>query len=327
MNQAKAIELIDRLLKSEIGRQAISRRLNVQFETKEEAKTESDRPVVAVLVPCYDHPEPEMSNALAEMLRHSRETGVCEAYVPPNIIGSSVVHWSRNYLIAELIKRHTPWTHVLFIDDDIVPPGDTLARLLTHGKDIVGAVCTKRIDPPIPNIRFWDEQQFGFKEIFDCPWDTLMEVGGIGTGCMLISRKALEMVADAWFRCLYEREVYKLTEERTSEIMEARLRSFDDSANAQWFRFLPEIKGATQEYGEDMSFCLMAKRYCGIQVYADTSIKPKHIGKYGYSVHDYMHYKDEVIAKAKERGTYSPLHAAKIERPAIEVIDDGPSGI
>lgn len=318
MNQEKAHDLVERLFKSPVGREVLGKRLNVKLQTPQETAQEEAIPTVAVLVPCYEQPEPMMSDALAKVYEHTRNSGKAHVYTGPNVIGSSVVHWTRNFLTADLIKTQKPWTHVLYWDDDIIPPPDALLKMLAAGKDIIGAVCTKRIDPPIPNIRYWDEEVKGFREIFDWPRDQVIEVGGIGTGLMLVTRYALEQVADAYFRCLYEREVYGMTEEAAATMMEARLKKFDETANAHWFRFLPDLRGTT-EYGEDMSFCMMARRYCDIKIYAETSVKPKHIGKYGYSVDDYYHYQGEVLAKAKAEGRYRPNPSVKTEHSAIEV--------
>lgn len=318
MNQDKAAELTDRLLKSPAGREILGKKLGVQLVTPEEAKVEI--PTVAVLVPCYESPEPQMTDSMAKVYDFCRKEGACNVFTGAHVIGSSVVHWTRNYLTADLIKTQKPWTHILYWDDDIIAPTDALAKMLSHKQDIVAAVCTKRIDPPIPNIRFWDDEIKGFREIFDWPKNQLLEVGGAGTGMMLVSRYAMEQVADAYFRCLYEREVFGLSEDRAAAMMEHRLRNFDATANGHWFRFLPDLKGGN-EYGEDMSFCLMARRYCDIKVYADTSVNPKHIGKYAYSVEDYEHYKDEVLAKAKAEGRYRTFENAKVVESPIEVLD------
>jgi len=318
MNHDKAAQLLEKLVKSPVGREVLGRKLNLKLVTPEEQKTAVEIPTVAVLVPCYHQPEPQMSDAMAKVYNYCREHGTCNIYTGPNVIGSSVVHWTRNFLTAELIKTQRPWTHVLYWDDDIVPAPESVAQMLSHKKDIVGGVCTKRIDPPIPNIRYWDEEAKGFREIFDWPEGKLIEVGGIGTGFMLVSRHALEQVADAYFRCLYEREVFGLSEDRAAKMMEARLKRFDDNANGHWFRFLPDLNGTT-EYGEDMGFCFVARRYCNIPIYADTAVLPRHIGKYGYSVEDYRHYKGEVLAKAKAEGRYFGAPKLKVEQSEIEI--------
>lgn len=306
MNQEKATQLMKKLLSSPVGRELLGKQLNVEFQTEKEAAIAAEMPTVAVLIPCYDHPEPQMADALAMMYKASQ--GVAHCFTAPVVRDSSVVSWTRNFLLAELIKTQKPWTHVLFLDDDIIPPPDAITKLLAHKKDIVAAVCTVRKDPPLPNIRRWIDEVKGFKNILDWKEGELLEVGGVGTGMMLISRHALEEVADAYFECRYEKEIFGLTDETIARIKTNRLAHFEDSGNAFWFRFLPSLNGA-YEYGEDISFCIMAWRHCGIKVYADTSIQPGHIGRYAFSVRDYLPYKEAVMAEAAEREEYA-AHAA-----------------
>lgn len=283
------------------GRKELGKLLGADIQQKS-AQPNPDRPLIATLVPCYDNSEPLMRSAFAEMIRFSRD--VCDVYAGPEIQGSSVIHWARNFLIAELIKTQQPWTHVLFMDDDIVPPKDALAKLLGHKKDIIAGLCTKRADPPIPNMRTCYENEGGvfFKCISHWPEDQLMEVGAVGTGMMLISRTALEQIADAYFLCKYEKEVFGLSDDKALLMKEARLKHFDKTANAFWFRFLAGLHGA-DEYGEDIGFCFVAKRYCDISIWVDTSVQPGHIGKYPFGVRDFIQHREE-IGRLQQEGEF-----------------------
>src|SRR5579859_691411 len=120
---------------------------------------------------------------------------------------------------------------------------------------------------------------------------------------MLISREALNKVADAYWKCLYEKEVYQLSDERAAWLQEARLKHFDESANAYWFRFLTNLDGSF-EMGEDVSFCFMATRYCGLKIYVDTSVQPGHVGQYEYGIKDFLPYRDAMIERARIEGKY-----------------------
>jgi len=302
----------EEMLRSTKGRAALERLLGCTIAKPGETSDTSDgKPIVAALVPCYDHPEPRMQDAFIQMQRASKDH--CTLFPGPPV-SSSVVHWSRNWLIAELIKTKRPWTHVLFIDDDIVPPPDALIKLLSHKKDIVAALCTRRVDPPIPNIRSFDQETGEFREYWAWPKDALIEVGAAGTGMMLISRHGLEQVAETFFRCSYEREFYGMPEERAIALQEKRLKFFDDQANAYWFRFLTCPSG-TYEMGEDVSFCFMAKRYAQIPTYCDTSVQCGHIGNYVYSIADFLPYQEDCIERAKAQGLFKvqPKPEAEIQ--------------
>ena len=277
-----------------------------------------ERPTVAVLVPSYKQPHPRMQNAFTLLAEYSRKNGV-EVFATP-IIQSSIVHWTRNGLLAQLIKSGRTFTHVLFLDDDIVPAQDSLVRLVKHAKDVVAGLCTRRQDPPIPNARLYDNSTGSYHELWE--WgDGLIEVSAVGTGLMLISRKALQAVAEAYFTCAYEREIYGVSDDWIAKTSRQRRAEFDEEPNAWWFRFLPKENGVG-EYGEDISFCHMARKYCAIPIYVDTTIQPEHIGDYGYSIADFIAHREPVIARAKADGRYlAAPRVNKVAESRIVVVD------
>lgn len=274
----------------------------------------ADFPIVAVLVPSYDTPHPRCYDGLLEMMRYTTEQKAAVVF-RPNIIFSSVVHWTRNQLIAQFIKTGEPFTHVLFVDDDIEVPKDCLVKMLSHKKDIVSAICTRRTSPPIPNVRMWSEELGSYTELWQ--WkEGLIEVDAIGTGVMLISLEALQKIADAYFQCRYERDVLGMPDAVAKKISEERVKLFDTTGDAWWFRFLPPPSGAG-ECGEDVSFCMVAKKYAGLSIYADTTIVPLHWGDYGYSLKDFIPGRDKAIEKAKAEGKLVPHE----KEPEIVVVD------
>src|SRR5689334_1703668 len=153
MNHEKAKRLADKLLQDPIGREILGKELGAEINVKPEGD-QPQKPIVAILVPIYQQPEPQMQHGLNKMIKRTHEEGAAQCFIGPEVHGSSVIHWARNFCIAELIKTKHPWTHVLFMDDDIVAPDDALIKLLSHKKDIIAGLCTKRIDPPIPNMRY-----------------------------------------------------------------------------------------------------------------------------------------------------------------------------
>ncbi len=286
------------LLLNPYGREAL-KELGIEVEIA--GRKPEEKPIVAVLVPSYRAPEPQMQNALGEMMKQSAEAAI--VYCSPSK-GNSVVHWARNNLIIDLLKSGKPWTHVLFMDDDIIVQSDTLVKLLSHKKDIVAGLCTHRQDPPLPNIRLYDEESGKYSQIFDWPQNELIgdhKRLAVGTGLMLISKHALEQVAQVYFDCLWEQNAYGLAGEKLQTLKNMRLEAFDKDQVCFWFRFLNAPK-APVEMGEDVSFCYIATRYCDIPVYVDTSVTPGHIGLYDFSIKDFLPYRNECILKAKVNG-------------------------
>ncbi len=291
------------LLLNPAGREAL-KKYGIDVELAGEKKKEADKPVVAILCPTYRNPEAQMRDALGSMVQCCRDNGVTVYSGAP--VQSSVVHWSRNWLLAEQLKSGKPWTHVLFIDDDIVVEPEALLKLLSHKKDIVAGLCTRRNDPPVPNIRFYDKADGTTRQIWEWPENQLIEVDSVGTGLMLLTQHAVEQTAQAYFDCLWEKEFYRLTDdnERIKELKTVRLAEFDAQKTCYWFRFLPTPKGNI-EAGEDIFFCYMAKTFCDISVYVDTAVQPGHLGPYPYGVKDFLPYRDLCIERAKREGTYT----------------------
>lgn len=292
------------LLMDRRGRAAL-KEFGIDVEIANGNKPEAEKPIVVTLIPTYRSPEPQMQDALGAMVRYTREKNFATIYSGPPL-GSSVVHWSRNGLIQEHLRSGKPWTHALFLDDDIVVEPDALERLLSHKKDIVAGLCTRRQDPPVPNIRLYDEESGKYQQIWEWPEGELIgdhKRLAVGTGLMLISKNALEQVAQAYFDCLWEQEFYGLSGERLENIKAMRLDAFDKDKTCYWFRFLPNPK-VPIEMGEDISFCFVATRYCDIPVYVDTKVQPGHIGNYPFSIRDFLPHRDECVLRAKVEGHY-----------------------
>lgn len=291
---------VRRILMDPDGRTAL-KKFGIDVELAQ-PKDEAGKPTVVVLCPTYRAPEPQMQDALGQMVKFTRDSEKAIVYGGPPV-SASVVHWSRNWLIGEHLKSGKPWTHGLYIDDDIVIEPDHLLRLLSHGKDIVAGLCTRRTDPPIPNIRFYDSETGDTRQIWDWPENQLIEVDAAGTGLMLVSQHAMEQVAQVYFDCLYEQEFYGLSGSRLDDIKAVRLKTFDEQKICYWFRFLPTPK-QNIEMGEDVTFCFLAKRYAGLKIYVDTSVQPGHLGPYPFSIRDFLPYREMCIERAKREGKY-----------------------
>jgi len=108
---------------------------------------------------------------------------------------------NRNIIIQTALVNG--FTHVLFLDDDVVPRPDTLKRLLKHDVDIVTALYLMRNHPHFPVI--FDESYGNGK----CRYNFLrpnikglVKVKNCGLGCCLIKSSVFERMADdqPWIR-------------------------------------------------------------------------------------------------------------------------------
>jgi hypothetical protein len=270
--------------------------------------------IVAPLIPTRGNPAPEMTRAFIDLVNFSQQHDVNVLARPS--IASSVVHWIRNDLLASLYGSGQEFDYVLFMDDDIVPTPDALVKLVAHNVDIVAAGCTVRQDPPLPNFRSYEPETFSFRTAFEWSGEGRIQIGGVGTGMMLISRQALEVIGEYYLSCQHERKYFGMSLEVMERMSQARREQEKKSRNSWWFEFLKHPLGLG-EYGEDISFCFKA-RECGIPVHVDTTVRPKHMGTYGFSLEDYFPYQADLLEQerqAKEttaRGITNELESALV---------------
>jgi hypothetical protein len=261
--------------------------------------------VVDILMPAYSEPDQLVENTVKRMVDYSLckcalvEYGVCHAMaeanqkgriykgaVDPSVFhhpsechngkhdvfyqptyGGCILHWSRNALVMQM---RPDATHALFCDADIVPEPHYLDQMLDHDKPIISGVLVKRVDPPEPTMRVWQDQLQKFGNLLSWPTDKpLIQVDGFGTGFILVKREVFELMALAYHRERFQR-----------------------TGNGWWFEHLPNPQ--LGEWGEDISFCFKAMRL-GIPMFVDLTIKPKHIGKYYYDIEDFEPYRKERI--------------------------------
>lgn len=113
---------------------------------------------------------------------------------------------NRNKMVKEFLED--PDAEWLYMNDsDVVPPEDVL-KMAEHGKKVVSAtVCIKKKRVPQPVI-LKDEggsyRQTSVGEYQDeIRGDGLLEVDGVGTGCLMVHRSVLEEMEPPWFRFEY----------------------------------------------------------------------------------------------------------------------------
>lgn len=152
------------------------------------------------------HPGGTIAVVTGELMRYTDFVGSMDTLRAPRntaiarVNGPSVAR-NRNDIVHHMF--HGEW--VCFLDDDQVVKPDTLMRLLSHEKDIVGSLySTKR--PPFVPIVFKDTGQYEFDNY---AWRDLPPDGGLfgpvratGTGGMLIRRKVFETIPAPWFNAM-----------------------------------------------------------------------------------------------------------------------------
>lgn len=108
------------------------------------------------------------------------------------VFQGALVDRARNRLIEQMLKHPIEPTHLFFLDADIVPPADTLTRLLATGKPIVSGLYRKRL-PPYEPMAFLKNKPIPIKG------PRLRKADVVGAGCLLIRREVFERIESPWF--------------------------------------------------------------------------------------------------------------------------------
>jgi len=290
--------------------------------------------VCDIVVPTYRGMKEESRASLIQMIQATQcqcgdhapwkcKKGKHSLRFPPSVKGASVVHWSRNqtltvsmYGMNQLPDGRPEPEYFFLMDDDMLCQPGHLARLLSYKLDIVCGIATVRRDPPVPNIRFWNKEKEGYVDPLEWDFDSnkLMEIDGAGAAYMLVHRRVLEKMGEAYRSCYFEREEDKRKvpddgcgsracidaywdkkEKRRRDLFAGSTAPGGDwkFADGWWFQFLDNIVDSQQgELGEDLGFCWKAKKL-GFRIYADPQVLPGHIGDYGFSIMDYRGHVEE----------------------------------
>lgn len=96
--------------------------------------------------------------------------------------------------------------YLLFLDSDHTFPRNLLHRLLLSGKDVIGCNCATKAMPSAPTARRKSEETYGAL-VFSYNRTGLEKVWRLGTGVLLLSRKAFTALGPEVFEMRYKPEV------------------------------------------------------------------------------------------------------------------------
>ncbi len=167
--------------------------------------------------------------------------------IAPNLLFQvgGYVDINRNKLADRAIEGG--FTHLMFIDADMIFPDDGIMRLLAHDKDIVGANYNVRLDPTSgefsgPTVKMLVDGKPVSMLSKDFPTE-LFKCYALATGFLLIKTEVFSKLTKPWFDA--------------------------------W------IEPNGQHHTEDIDFCRKANE-AGFEVWCDPTIEMGHIGSYTY---------------------------------------------
>lgn len=153
-----------------------------------------------------------------------------------NYVPGADVAVARNLLAEKAIGDY-----IFFIDDDVLPPINTIEKLYNHKKDIVSGLYFAKQQPHFPQIFKDSKRDVGrYDSVENYEKDALIEIDACGAGCMLIKKEVFEKLKQPYFQ------------------------------------YIPKSE-TTPRKGEDYFFCEKAKK-AGFKIFCDTSVLCKHIG-------------------------------------------------
>lgn len=138
---------------------------------------------VAIAVPSYSEWKAPMGISMAMMASYCTANGIRFTLISH---GGTQVAKVRNALVRMARDAGADW--ILFIDDDMTFPMDSLVRLLAHDRDIVGVAACGRVPPYEIGGAFVQRASEG-----------LVEATRLGMGMMLVRMTVFDRIPSPWF--------------------------------------------------------------------------------------------------------------------------------
>ena len=200
-------------------------------------------------IPSLDFQHVEFVKSLTNLIIRLKDDGVD---FDLDIESGTLVYAARDRIACRAINQG--YTHVLWIDADMVFTDDLLDSLQFCGKKFVSGICQSR-RAGYHSVLFKNLDINHLERFEEYPTETF-EVEGCGFGCVYIDVEILKDVQMKYGTC-----------------------------------FLP-----MKEYGEDLAFCLRAKRM-GHRIYAEPSAVLGHMSHIPIYPTDHEKWKAEVDSR------------------------------
>lgn len=152
---------------------------------------------------------------------------------------SSIVANARNQIVDG--ARSCGASHIMFLDSDMKFPSDTVAKLLAHDLDIVGATYVRR-GPPFDNL---GKALAGARASADTG---LVEMELIPTGCLLVRMSVFDALRRPYFR---------FEADESAGILRGEDYTFSNSARAAGYRLWCDVD-ISKELGHMYQYALRA---------------------------------------------------------------------
>jgi hypothetical protein len=172
---------------------------------------------------------------------------------------------SRNIMLTAWYDGMPDSSHLLFIDSDMGFSPDVVLDMLAFNEPMVGALYTRKVLPPQWAASGLDDADGVTERRGD-----FMKVAGLGMGCFLIRRDAIDTMLEKMPELVDTRMKFHSAKDM---IPNRIIRAFDGFDN-------PDDMAAGR-LSEDLAFCCRW-RQCGGTVWAAMHHTIEHVGLYSY---------------------------------------------
>jgi GT2 family glycosyltransferase len=165
-----------------------------QFNKFREKWNKKEKPKIFVAIPNNGFISNQLDNCLTFWSHDPR--WLVKYYKPE---GLYPVDSARNQCVKAFLEGY--FDYLLFIDNDIIPPISVLETLLSHDKDICGAICFSTkiddngINAPFP-VAVRKDKEGLYKHYIG---EGLDWVDATGSSCILIKRKVMEAIEHPYY--------------------------------------------------------------------------------------------------------------------------------
>jgi hypothetical protein len=160
-------------------------------------------PILAKTLPMLSENYQTDTILVYDGLEYSNDLGANTIYIDEDAVSENETRYQRIARVREetrqlfLSEKFADYTHLLWLDADIIPEKDSLSKLVEHNTDIVSGVyqCRSTGEAIIPMLDGKDATAHIANSSTFSETDRLYKCNGFGMGFMLVSRKALESVS------------------------------------------------------------------------------------------------------------------------------------
>jgi len=162
---------------------------------------------ILIAVPSMSHWLADFGTSLVSLVGYlamNKVKGYGEVEFRVMNIKGSILPKSR--LAALKAAKDTGCSHLLFIDSDHTFPPNLAHQLLSREKDVVAANCVTKTIPAMTTARLRGADKHGEVVFSDPEFDGLQRVWRVGTGVLLLSRKAFMQIPHSAFAMPYKED-------------------------------------------------------------------------------------------------------------------------